>query len=331
MSSRLTPDDARALGFEILRRKPDPAAQVRLLRDVLRVASDDDRLRAARAALEDSAHVARLRSAQQPDGSWGRLHSRESGAKLTVPTTEWAVERALALGLDRRHTILARAAAELAAIVEGTSRPPDPAERNDRWETWLCLFAAAALARIDAEHPALDRVWNLWHEIARRALAGGRYDAAAEAAAHQELTGATVAGSALVLSNRHAITLLAARAERMDPETRRALVLWLRQKPDGIEPFAVPLAFPPPEASAGPVERFLQSHELLARLGVAGAATGPLADWLSRHRRADGLWDLGPRAAWTAQLPLSESWRTRDARATDWTARVLGLLLRWWG
>ncbi len=331
MSSRLTPDDARALGFEILRGKPDPAAQVRLLRDVLRVPSDDERLRAARAALDDSAHVVRLTSTQHPDGSWGRLHARESSAKPAVPTTEWAVERALALGLDRRHPMLSRAAVHLAAIVEGKSHPPDPAERHDRAEVGLRLFAAAALARVDAEHPALDPVWNLWHEIARRALAGGRYDAAAEAAAHQELTGAAVVGSTLILSNRHALALLAARAGRIDPETRRALVLWVRQKEDGIEPWAVPLAVPPPEATAGALERFLQSHELLARLGVAGAATGPLADWLSRHRRTDGLWDLGSRAAWTAQLPLSESWRVRDARATDWTARVLGLLVRWSG
>ncbi len=329
MSSRLTRDDARALGLEILRGKPDPAVRVRLLRDVLGVAAGDERLRAARAALADSVHLQLLRSEQHADGSWGRLHSRDTSSPQSISTTEWAVERALALGLDARHPLLVAASEHLAAIVAGKTRPSDPAERNDRWETGLRLFAAATLARIEAGCADLDRVWGLWHEIARRAFAGGTYDANAEAEAHRELTGASAAGSYLVLSNRYALTLLGARAKEMDDDVRRALGVWIGRSDGGVGYYGIPLAVPPGGMSTGVLERFLQSHETVARLGVAASATGPLADWLDGHRRPDGLWDLGARAAWSAQLPLSESWRRGDARAADWTARVLALLTRW--
>jgi hypothetical protein len=329
MSSRLTRDDARALGLEILRKKPDPVVRVRLLRDVLCVSREDPRLREARTALEDSVHLAALRGEQRADGSWGRLHSRDTSARGGGSTTEWAVERLLALGLEVGHPVIDAAAQHLASILEGRTEPADPPEKNDRWAAAVRLFAAATLARIDAAHPALDAAWDLWHEIARRTFASGTYDARAEIEAHRALTGASVAGTYLVLSNRYALTLLAARAARMDDDVRRALALWIGQKGDGVGYFGIPLAVPPQGMSAGSLERFLQSHEVAARFGVSGAATGPLADWLGRHRHPDGLWDLGPRVSWTAELPLSETWRRANARATDWTVRVLALLTLW--
>jgi hypothetical protein len=329
MSSRLTRDDARALALEILRGKPDPAVRVRLLRDVLRVGGDDERLSAARLALEDSRHVAQLRSEQRADGSWGRLHSRDTSCVQLVSTTEWAVERALSLGLDARHPILAAARDHLVSLLRGEAAAPDPAERNDRWKTGLTLFTAATLSRIDPHDPSLDLIWDLWHEIARRTFAGDAYDPSAEVAAHLALTGASVRGTYLVLSNRYALLLLGGRAGEMDPQLRRAIALWVNRKADGVGYYGLPLAVPPENLSAGLLERFLQSHETLAPYRVSGAATGPLADWLEGHRRPDGLWDLGSRASWSAQLPLAESWRRADARAVDWTVRVLALLTRW--
>ncbi|MEI6171975.1 MAG: hypothetical protein WCQ45_05830, partial [bacterium] len=117
MSSRLTRDDVRALGLEILRGKPDPSVRVRLLRDGLQVPSGDARIQAACEALEDSVHVTLLRNEQRGDGSWGRLHSRDTASSQSIPTTEWAVERAVAIGLDASHPILDAAAAYLAGVV----------------------------------------------------------------------------------------------------------------------------------------------------------------------------------------------------------------------
>jgi hypothetical protein len=331
MSSRLTRDDVRAVCLELLRAKPDPSVRVRLLRDGLQVPSGDARIHVAREALEDSIHVALLRNEQRGDGSWGRLHSRDTASSQSVPTTEWAVERAAAIGLDANHPILNAAAAYLAGVVEGRIVSSDPPEKNDRWATGLRLMAASTLARIDPNHPAVDPVWALWHEIAKRTFASGTYSADAETEAHSELTGASVCGTYLVLSNRYALSLLASRADRMTKDLAPAVARWVWGNPRGVGYFEVPLSVPPDATSAGTLERFLQSHEIVARFGRTGAPTGPLADWLGERRRADGLWDLGSRASWSAALPLSESWRRSGARAVDWTARILVLVSRWMG
>jgi hypothetical protein len=331
MSSRLTRDDVRALGLEILRGKPDPAVRVRLLRDVLHADREDPRLCDARAALEDSVHVALLRGEQREDGSWGRLHSRDTAARQAVLTTEWAVERAVALGMDPQGSMLLAAERHLASLVDGQVHAPDPPERNDRWTTGVRLFAAATLCRISPGHPSLDSVWELWHEIAKRSLASGSYNADAEADAHRELTGASVRGTYLVLCNRYTLTLLASRAVQMDGELRHRIGLWVGHRGDGVGYYGLPLSAPSEELSVGDLERFLLSHEVVARFGApaAATATGPLADWFGRHRRGDGLWDLGPRASWTPELPLSESWKRANARSIDWTTRLLALFRQW--
>jgi hypothetical protein len=341
MSSRLTRDDIRAMCLELLRAKPgpalpglalpDPSVRVRLLRDGLHVPPEDTRLLKAREALDDSAHVTLLRNEQRGDGSWGRLHSRDTAARQSIPTTEWAVERAVAIGIDAGHPILDAAAAYLAGVVTGRIIPSDPPEKNDRWATGVRLFAASTVARIDPSHSAIDPVWALWHEIARRTFVSGVYNAEDEAAAHSELTGASVRGTYLVLSNRYALSLLAARVERMDAGLAQAVVRWVWNHPRGVGYLDAPLSAPPATMSASTVERFLLSHEIAAGFSRIGAPTGPLADWLGEHRRADGLWDLGPRTSWSAALPLSESWRRPGARAVDWTTRILALVSRWMG
>ncbi|MEW5825724.1 MAG: hypothetical protein AB1778_02750 [Candidatus Bipolaricaulota bacterium] len=329
MSSRLTQDDARALALELTRGTSDPVVRLRLARDVLRGSAGEERVDAARREVDTSIHVERLIAEQRPDGGWGRLHSRDTSSRSAVPTTEWAVERALALGLDARHPILAKAVRYLADVLAGRAVPPDPPERNDRWTTGLQLFAASALARIEPGHEALDVPWRLWQEIARRTLSDGSYDAAAEAEAHHALTGATVTGSYLVLSNRYTLALLAARAADLPDGLAASLVRWIWRKPDGIGCYGVPVSAPVQTPDSGAGERWFLSHELLAGFSVAGMATAPLADALAERRRPDGLWDFGPRAAWSWALPLSESWRRRDARAVDWTVRVLALLGAW--
>ncbi len=315
--------------MQVLRREPDPPVRVRLLRDVLDAPIDDSRLRSAREGLDDSPHVLLLVSEQRDDGSWGRLHSRDTHAAAAVPTTEWAVERAVALGVDRGHPMLRSAADHLAAVVTGLAAPSDPPERNDRWPTGVALFAASTLALVDSEHPALDPVWALWHEIARRTLAGGIYNPDAEAAAHRDLTGASVRGTYLTLENRYAVTLLASRGDRMDPHVRAALYRWLWNHPKGLGYFETPPAVPPSgRATSGFIERWIWTHEILASLSTH-AAVGPILDALEANRRSDGLWDLGPRASFASTLPLSATWRAKDARAVDWTTRILVLASRW--
>jgi len=124
--------DIHSEALRVLRSASNPSVRVCLLRDVLGVPSDDRRLAEAREALPESIHVDRLMQEQRPDGGWGRLHSRDRSIRCAVPTTEWGVERAVALGLDASSNSLSRAADYLARVIDGRLTPSDRPEKNDR-------------------------------------------------------------------------------------------------------------------------------------------------------------------------------------------------------
>jgi hypothetical protein len=320
-------DLVQATAKEVLALDPDPVVRWLLLRHILRREPGDAELGMAGELLPASRWVCQLEREQWEDGSWGRLHSMDYRAGQRIPTTEVGVERALALGLPADHRLLVRAAAYLAGVLQGTILPRDRPERNDRWPTGVRLFAAATLALIRPESPLLDEVWELWAEIARRAVRSGTYDPQAESAAHRELTGATVAGSYLALNNRYVLALLGARPGALPPDLERDLVRWVWGCPQGVGYLGEPLSAPPRRQTGGPLDRWLHSLALLLSFPSCRGVGAEAIDWLWAQRTAAGFWDFGSRPESPA-LPLSESWRKKDARQIDWTVRVLVLLRR---
>jgi hypothetical protein len=320
-------DLVQATAQRILALDPDPVVRWLLLRDLLGGEPGNRELARAQELLLTSRWVRQLEGEQWEDGSWGRLHSMDHGAGQRIPTTEVGVERALALGLPADHPVLVRAADYLTAVLQGTIAPRDRPEKNDRWPTGVQLFAAAALALIQPESPVLDVVWELWGEIARRALRSGMYDAQAESDAHRELTGATVVGSYLVLNNRYSLTLLGARPQALPPELEGGLVGWVWGLSQGVGYLGERLRPAPRRQTGGSFDRWLRSVELLSPFPSFRRVGAEAIEWLWAKRTAAGFWDFGPRPDSPA-LPLSESWRKRDARPIDWTTRVLRLLRR---
>jgi len=80
----------------------------------------------------------------------------------------------------------------------------------------------------------------------------------------------------------------------------------------------------------GHVDRWLTSQELLADFPSWSGLAGNIVTWLWAQRSEDEGWDFGPRLAFSAALPLSETWRKKGARRLDWSTRVLTLLQRWY-
>ena len=67
------------LAQSILDAQPDASVRIRLLRDVLRLPAQDEALLNAQQDVIKSRWVQELAQEQQSNGSWGRLHSRDSG------------------------------------------------------------------------------------------------------------------------------------------------------------------------------------------------------------------------------------------------------------
>jgi hypothetical protein len=313
----------------IIEQSPGGVVEFRLLRDVFRQSPEAMVLREARKKLKDSLNIQELAGEQWADGGWGAFHSRSTKLKQKIPSTEVGVERALALGLDVSHLVLEKAAEYIVEIMEGRIEFPDYHEKNDRWQTGMRLFLASTLSLIQPDHPILDEDRVLWHAIAQKAFQSGTYSVEDEIAAHAEITGATVKSSYLVLNNRYQLNILGSKPGTVSKELEIAILKWLWKRPDGIGYLEIPLSGQPP-VKPGQIDRWLASLELLARTFPAWVQFAQEAiDWLWKQQNAQGYWDFGSRPGSMANLPLSDSWRSKDNRVFDWTTRVLVLLRKY--
>lgn len=314
----------RSQAEEMLAGELDPGVLARLRRDVLGQETASDR--ALLRELQGSVHIQQLDLEQQQDGGWGRFHSRDSSQKRRVPTTEWAVARALALGLPPRTPMLRRASRYIQGLLTWKLPFPDPPEVNDRWPVGRRLFSAATLARLEPQNLQVQQERSLWQEIATRTFASGRYRAGAERGAHDELTGASAENSYLRLNGHYQLRLLGSAPEGLPERLDQPLVEWLWSLPQGIGYYSQKLGLPAPEAPTA-FDNWLASHELLASCSTHWPARADrVLRWLWGQRQPDGCWDFGPRPPGSPRLPLSESWRSPASRRRDWTARVLALL-----
>jgi len=269
--------------------------------------------------------ILELEKEQRADGSWGRFHSAMK-TKGKIVTTEAAVERGLALGLEASDPTFHVTIDYLSGLLNGTVDFPDPPERNNRWATGKQLFAAATLARISPTLPILDKTWELWATIAERTFASGRYDLEAEIQAHQMLTGASVKDSYLVLNNRYQLVLLGSRVARLPKAVEYTMVDWVWHKDDGVGYLEVPLANLPSRFTPGMLDRLFTSLEILSCFPSWSRLADNVIGWLWKKRNSEGFWDFGPQASMSVYFPLSENWRTAEKRRNDWTTRVLALL-----
>jgi hypothetical protein len=298
----------------------------RIYRNILRqVPPGDDPL--PQPHLNEHPQVKRLLEEQQPDGSWGRLHSEDTSKKQSIPTTEFGVQRGIALGLPFDHIILKKAAEHLGHLLDGQFPCPDPAEKNDRWPTGVRLFTAATLAQIEPHHTEVRQTWALWLEIAKHAFSGGRYDPLAEIAAHRDLTGASAAESYLILNNKYSLILLSTFPDDIPDTLEHLLFKWLCTEKKWIHYLDAPLMQSPHLQAPTAVDHWFTSLEILSRFRSWKTLYGmEMLNWLWEKRGENNRWDFGSRPTRTPFLPISCSWRKKAARETDWTLRTISLL-----
>jgi len=313
---------------KVLEKTEEPAVRLLLFRDVLGFSVEDSRVRAALKEISRSVHVQILKKEQRRDGGWGAFHTKPYKCRAGYYSTETAVERAVALGLDGSHPVLNKALQYILRLMDGSLSFPDYEEKNNRWSVGKRLFLAATLARIDPDNAALNRDRKLWRDIAIRAFKSGKYSPGHEAEAHLKLTGATVEGSYLVIGNRYVLNILARRQGLIPSKIEKAFFEWLWRRPEGVGYLNVPMFSNPAYLSAGQFDRWLTSFELMLRaFPTASESACKAVDWILQQADREGLWDFGGRSSGSVYFPLSGSWRRIIDRRIDWTTRIL-LLLR---
>lgn len=302
----------------LLAARPDAVAAYRLQRDVLRLDETAPEMQRLRAAARQSGWVRQVEATQLEDGSWGRFHTQDSRIKPVFRTSEEALHRALALGLDIHDEVLQRAEAYILRVMNGEITISDPPEKNDRVPLGIQLMTGGWLARLDSGHPEMERHWRYWFDVARRAFASGRYSQTDEETAYPTLSGVKVPKG--FLRSQYALWMLAARPLPADLDAE--VTNWIWNRPDGIYYMGVCLNdWQQEQASI-----WFRSMDLLSGFSSWREVAMPALNELWRQRDESGRWNFGPQLAHCVEFPLSENWRTRARCQTDFSTRVLGLL-----
>jgi hypothetical protein len=308
-------------GHQILALHPNAIVQFRILKDVLRLSDGSPELELARKAANSHAWVQELASEQYADGSWGRFHSMDTTRRQRFPTSEVAIQRGLALGLDRNHPSMQAAIRYMTAVLEGKTVWSDRVEKSEGWPIGVEAITAGTLAMVDAENPAFDQVWKYWIEIAGRSFASGEYSTTAEWKAHKELRGVGIH----YLRSRYVLQLLGARGNEIPGNLETQLVGCIWNDPDGIGYLGADLRKP----SHFQIFHWVESLEILSRFPSWYQIAKPAMGWLWEQCNPSGMWDFGANISKTSYFPLSDGWRKRLNRSIDHSTRILALFQRY--
>jgi hypothetical protein len=312
----------------ILAENPSPVVRYLLMRDVLNLQSTNNELIIAKQNVNTSRYVKELAGEQWQDGGWGNFHGIHSNNKQKIPTTEIAIARAVAIGLDISHPVLAKAAKYIINILQGKIVFPDRPEKNDRWETGKQLFLASTLAMMNPSYMILDKIRKLWISITEYTFQSGKYSEGQEISIHKKLTGATVQNSYLVLRTKYHLTLLAG---ALPIKIETSYICWIWNLKTGIGYLDMPLTNQPQYGKPGPFDRWFVSMELLSRFPRSWKTLAKKhINWLWQRRNKDGLWDFGAKSNTGHYFPLSDNWKIKQNRINDWSTRTLILLRRYY-
>jgi hypothetical protein len=313
-----TGNQIESLGRRLLNCQPNAIILHRILRDVLRLPPGCADIEITRLQMLTHPWVAELACEQRPDGTWGRFHSMDSTLKSRFPTSETAIRRALALGLEKDDPVLARAVGFMEQVLEGKAAWSDRVEKSKGWLIGVEAITAGTLAQVDSAHPSILPAWEYWVEIARRCFPKGAYDPQAEWKAHKELRGIGI----IYLRSRYVLTLLGSRRADLPAGIDHRIIDWIWHNPEGVGYLGADMQHPQPFH----IFNWLESLEILAHFqSWRDVAVGAL-NWLWNQRNADGLWDFGAKVSKSFHFPLSDDWRKTGNRAVDHSTRILVLL-----
>ena len=316
-----TLDDIHRSARDILGANPDWVVRQRLIREVLRESSDNPTLAQAKNAALSSKWVQLLEEAQLPDGSWGRFHSQDTIKKTAFRTTEEAIERAFALGLEPGDAVLQRVRQYILEVMHGDAQIADRNEKNEAWPLLVQFIFAGRLAQLDPPNKLLDSFWSYWAEVANQAFASGNYRLEDEASAHLHLSGRHIPQG--FLESQHALWILSTKS--LLSQLEQTIVDWIWNKPDGIRYLRAPLSNPRPRL----IGYWLRSMNILSKFSCWRENCVPVMNRMWEQRDDHGLWDFGSLIARSVDFPISESWRQVTNRKMDYSTCMLVLMRRY--
>jgi hypothetical protein len=317
-----TLEDIYSSARNILEGAPVGILTHRLLREVIRVPSDDPDLVQTKKAADDCKWVRQVKGAQLPDSSWGRFHTQDTQVNTAFRTTEEAIDRAFALGIDPNSQVLSQVRQYILDVLHGDIHITDRVENHESWPLLIRFILAGRLAQVNPTNKELEPFWSYLTDVAKQAFLSGNYRLEDEVAAYQQRSGIHVQNG--FLESQHALWILA--SHRLPEQLDRAIVHWIWHKPDGIRYIRVPMANPPTRR----IGYWLRSMNILTRFNSWREISINVLNRIWEQRDKDSLWDFGSRITSCVEFPLSDSWRQVRNRRLDYSTSILILLRKFY-
>jgi hypothetical protein len=315
------------LAENTIKLNPDPIPRYLLLRDVLQLKADDPKLSEAKMAASKSKWVNELMLSQHENGSWGRFHTEDTKLKQKFRTTEIAVRRCAAIGLDMACPFVNRSIKYMEDVLDGEALWSDWVESPDSWNAAVELITASTLCEVDPGNARLKSVWQKWRSIAELSFVNHEYDLNAEISAAQRVHNVNFRSGSL--SSRYALKLLGYRIGKLPKELDFSICNWIWNSEKGIR-YLKPgrLADNPTDELYASIKAKLSSIEILINYSSIREFSEGSLRWLWGLRKGDGLWDFGKLTGERSELPYSENLRNETNRKIDYTVRILRILSR---
>lgn len=318
-------DPINALALRLLCGPIEAVPRYRLLRDVLLMSPDDADLADAWRDIQHSRMVSELSAAQHADGSWGRFYTRNKNVRFAARTTETALIRAKALGLDASHPMIMKAIGYLEQVLDGQTTWPDRQDPTLDFPHSVYMVTAARLRQFSPNHPLALREAYRWRDLIEASFSDEGFDDLQYQERGEALFDRPMPQDPRMLFSQYSLMLL----QGLLPEHAEInLIRFMTGYTRGIylinnrSLWHKPLSFVSRETL-----RYIRALELLGCYLGAEDLMQDAIDWLWEQRGHDGMWDMGPTSRDGLDLPLSESWR-RGQRPIDCTVRMLILLQR---
>lgn len=265
---------------------------------------------------------------QKADGTWGNeFHSFAMPNSRNPLTTEQALRRLQLLGFTIEDAPIRKALDCLSTCLRGERRIDDYWEKTMDWDLFTKLMLSTWIKIFEPDNELALSFGRKWANVIEKTFDSGTYDCKVFEEVYQQEFYQKAKGPRVTdFVTFYQINLLQG---LLSKETERRMLDYVINHEGGIYYiYGKPIREVPQVFASLETSRYLAAIEILAGYETAGEKLQFVVEWLEKNKDENGQWDLGPKVKDKVYFPLSDSWRTAEARKADCTEKIERILQR---
>lgn len=308
---------------ELMETNIGPIPKYRLMRDVLKLKSDNIELINAKREVLQTKWVKEIVNLQYDDGSWGQFHSM-SQFSSSVMTTEHAIRRLLILGLDKNDEPIKKVFKYMEKYLLRELDLRDYKEKKHDWDLLTRLFVATWMLIIDPSNKLANDIARDWAKIIAYAFSKEEFDQEYYKEAYYEVHKSPKEKFMWGFQNFYIVALL---SKFLSSDIESKFLDYIINSEKGVYYiYDGRLKSLPDNYCSKQASRYISSFELLSNYRLISTKCKYLIEWINKNLSGDGFWDMGHIVKDNMYFPLSNSWRKAINRKIDCTVRMQVLL-----